>query len=814
MNGNQGALHMIGNAHIDPVWLWQWQEGFHEVMATFRSALDRMKEYDDFIFTSSSAAFYEWVENSDPQMLEEIRQRVSEGRWQIVGGWWIQPDCNIPCGESFVRQALYGQRYFHEKLGVTARVGYNPDSFGHNGMLPQILKKSGLDYYAFMRPGPHEKGLPGRLFWWEADDGSRVLAGQIPHPYCSTGKDLDEHIRRCADELKPPLTDAACYYGVGNHGGGPTKENIDSIHRLQGDASLPALVFSSPIQFFERAQAQDSTIPVVHDDLQHHAPGCYSVHSGVKRCNRQAENLLLAAEKYSTVANAVTGQPYPADFARAWKDVLFCQFHDILAGTSLEAAYDDARNMYGEAMTIAGNALNHAVQSLARRIKIPVEQDMRPIVVFNPHAWPVRANIELEFGRLDDNAVLLDDQDRLTPLQTVQPWATTRGRRRLSFVADLPALGYRVYRVAARPASLQPAPMAAGDLTMENRRLRMTFDAQTGQIASLYDKELGLEVLAGGGARPVVIDDPSDTWGHAARFDHVSGEFSARSVKLVESGPVKSVMRVESIYGSSRLIQDFTMYAEMDSIDVHVTVDWHEQCKMLKLRFPVNLQFADATYEIPYGHIVRPTDGEEEPGQSWVDITGTARESGEIYGLSVLNDGKYGFDVAGKEVGMTVLRSPAYAHHIPAVLEPGKQYSFIDQGMQRFTYTLLPHRGSWQSAGTARRAAELNQPLVALIATYHDDGALAQTASFGLVEPDNIILSVIKQAEDNDDIIVRCYETAKQATRARITLPIWKRTIEATFGPCEIKTLRIPTDPARPVTETNLLEWVDEHPAQ
>ncbi len=327
-------LHMIGNAHIDPVWLWQWQEGFHEVLATFRSALDRMKEYDDFAFVSSSAAFYEWVEKTDPQMFREIKQRVAEGRWQIVGGWWIQPDCNIPGGESFVRHGLYGQRYFKEKFGVTARVGYNVDSFGHNGMLPQILKKSGMDYYVFMRPTPQEKGLPGRLFWWESDDCSRVLTFRIPFEYCTWGKELDKHVRRNANELKAPFNELMCFYGVGNHGGGPTRENIESIKRLNDDPNFPALVFSTPEKFFAEVLAKDLPIQVVHDDLQHHASGCYAAHSGVKQWNRKAENLLMAAEKFSAIAERVTGQPYPCDFDLAWKNVLFNQFHDIMAGTT------------------------------------------------------------------------------------------------------------------------------------------------------------------------------------------------------------------------------------------------------------------------------------------------------------------------------------------------------------------------------------------------------------------------------------------------------------------------------------------------
>ena len=805
---NKRTLHMIGNAHIDPIWLWQWQEGFHEVRATFRSMLDRMKEYPEFVFTSSSAAFYMWVENSDPGMFEEIKQRVAEGRWQIVGGWWIQPDCNIPCGESFVRQALYGQHYFRDKLGVIARVGYNPDSFGHNAMLPQILKKSGLEYYVFMRPGPHEKTLPGRVFWWEADDGSRVLAGQIAHTYAASGENFENQIRRCAEEIKPPLTEGACYYGVGNHGGGPTIESIKVIRRLQVDRDLPTLAFSSPAQFFVAVQESQADIPLVHDELQHHASGCYAAHSAVKRWNRQAENLLLAAEKLSAVAAHVAAQPYPRDLAQAWQDVLFCQFHDVLAGTSLEAAYDDARAMYGEATSIAGRALNYATQSLAWNIAIPQEAGMRPIVVFNPHAWSLRASVELEMEHVGEQDALLDDKGQPVAMQTIQPWSTVRGRNRLSFIADLPALGFRVYRLTPLQENSAFATVAGSDTTLENQRFRLSFDSRSGCISSLFDKQSWINIFKGPAARPVVIDDPSDTWSHGVfRFDQVIGEFAADSVRLVEQGPVKAVVRVISSYGNSRLVQDFTLYSEMDQIDVHVMVDWHEKRKMLKLRFPVNVTSDTATYEIPYGHLVRPADGEEEPGQSWIDVSGATAESGMGYGLSLLNDGKYSFDASGSDMGLTVLRSPIYAHHNPAVPEAGTDYSYVDQGIQHFNYTLLPHRGSWQEADVVRHAAALNQPPVVLAGTYHAQGKLPQQMSFVTARPANIVVSAIKQAETGDDLIVRAYETAKVATRATISLMAWQRTIQADFAPCEIKTFRVPMNSNEPPTETSLLEW-------
>ena len=357
------TLHLIGNAHIDPVWLWPWSEGLAEVMATFRSALDRMDEFPEFTFTASSAAFYEWVEQVDPLLFAEIQRRVAQGRWRLAGGWWIEPDCNIPGGESFVRQALYGQRYFQSRFGQTARTGYCPDSFGHNGMLPQILKKSGLDFYVFMRPMPHEMALPGRVFWWQAPDGSRVLTCRLPIQYGTWSEGIEEHLRRCAGEIQPPLDELPCFYGVGNHGGGPTIANLNELLRLRAEPGLPELVFSSLEAFFENVAGK--SLPVVTGDLQHHASGCYAAHSGIKRWVRESENALLGAEKLSALAFWQAGLPYPQDFECAWKGLLFNQFHDILAGTSLEMAYTAARSQLGESLSIAARARVYAMQAIA-----------------------------------------------------------------------------------------------------------------------------------------------------------------------------------------------------------------------------------------------------------------------------------------------------------------------------------------------------------------------------------------------------------------------------------------------------------------
>jgi len=582
---------------------------------------------------------------------------------------------------------------------------------------------------------------------------------------------------------------------------------------------LPRLQFSSPNCFFESitAQLQENhlPIPVIHEELQHHASGCYAAHSGVKRWNRRAENLLMVAERFSVIANLVTGQPYSSEFKRAWKNVLFNQFHDILSGTTLEPAYEDARDAYGEAMNIAQRALNNAIQSLAWNIHIETEPGVQPLIVFNPLAWASKHNVELELGGWGESSILVDEKGERVASQLVQSLAAANGRKRLNFIADLPPLGYRVYRIVVGEKcpdmnSVQEFnALKASDTVMENNRFRLELNPHTGYITSLYDKHAQAEIFLSDAARPVVIDDPSDTWGHNVfRFDREIGAFAATRVQLVEFGAVKAVIRVESEWGNSLLAQDFILYRDLERIDVRVMVDWHDHFKMLKLRVPLKLNFPHITYEIPYGHIRRGGTGDEEPGQSWIDVSGILRETGDLYGLAILNDAKYSYDVNIRDIGLTVLRSPIYAHHIPFVPEPGGHYSFMDQGVQHFTYALLPHLGSWEQANTVRRALELNQPAIALLESYHPKGTLPQTDSYITVAPDNIVVTVLKQAEDNDDLILRAYETIQAETDATIQFPKWNRTMHAHFRPCEIKTFRIPRDASLPVVETNFLEWV------
>ena len=371
-------IFCVGNAHLDPVWMWRWQEGSSEAKATIRSALDRMKEYPDFKFVCAGAQIFQWIEQFDPRMFEEIRQRVDEGRFVIAGGWFVQPDCNLPSGESFVRHALYSQRYFREKFGCIAKVGYSVDAFGHNGNLPQLLKKSGMDQYVFMRPRAYELELPAPTFRWRAADGSEILASRMPCEYNSSQQlnEADTFEKLLADmeaEVNATSYKMLLFYGVGNHGGGPTKRNIEMIQSFHAQHPETEFIFSDLMDFFNEMRTQYHRLPIIDTDLQYHAVGCYSAISRIKQLNRRAECELLAAETYGMVARHLLGRGYPepSTLAYAWQNVMFNQFHDTIGGSCLPKAYEDSDSQLGESRSLAAKIENTALQSISWQINIP-----------------------------------------------------------------------------------------------------------------------------------------------------------------------------------------------------------------------------------------------------------------------------------------------------------------------------------------------------------------------------------------------------------------------------------------------------------
>ncbi len=803
-------IFMIGNAHIDPVWLWRWNEGFWVVRHTIRNVLKLMRKHKNFTFIFSSALMYKWLEESEPELFEELKRLVKEGRWIIVGGWWVEPDCNLPSGESFVRQALYGQKYFMNKFGRKANVGYNIDSFGHCASLPQILKKSGLSFYIFMRPGPHEKKLPSDLFWWEGIDGSKVLAYRIPLPYVATGENIIKHVKRIIARLSPGIRHAICLYGAGDHGGGPSEEDLSIIEDLESKLKNVKLVFSSPSSFFKEVLESYRTIPVVKDELQHHASGCYSVNSEVKKLNRKAEHLLLAAERLSVLSNILTNMKYPKDsLRRAWELILFCQFHDSLAGTCIPEAYEDIKNMYSEAIYRAEEAMNLATQRIASRID--TSQSKLSLIVFNPTFFKLKVPIEVEPAWGEEYTIVNEDGEAV-PSQEVQA-SSLSGRRRILFIAELPPLGYRTYSIVKEKIPSKKSILRAKNTSLENEFFIIKIDEVTGYIRSLIDKRYGVTVFKDASAVPIVIDDKSDTWSHGVfKFDKEVGKFKAFEVKVLEKGPVRATIRIKSRYGSSELWQDLMLYSNLDYIEVRSRVFWYEKHKMLKLSFPINVENPTVTYEIPYGVITRKANGEEEPGQRWVDITGITRSSqGKelMYGVTLINDSKYSFSAVNSELRMTVLRSPIYAHHIPHTPRPNVDYRYIDIGEHEFRYILYPHIGDWRQNTTYALAEFLNTRLTYIIEDQHK-GILPRIFSLVNYNTDNIVVNVLKWAEDYDGLIMRCYEAFGKEADARIKIETLKRELCFKVKPFEIKSFIIPLDIREPIRECNLLEEAQE----
>jgi alpha-mannosidase len=816
------TLHMVGHAHLDPVWLWPWQEGYQEARATFWSAIHRMDEYPDFVFTCDQVVLLAWVEESDPELFARIRERVAEGRWQMVGGWWVEPDCNMPSGESFARQGLYGQRYLKEKFGVTATVGMNVDPFGHHGMLPQILRGQGMHAYCFTRPGPHETSLAGTAFWWESPDGSRVLAYRIPFDYCSPPGDIGGQADRSLGVLDHGLGDMMIYFGVGNHGGGPTRANIESIHRYDRMGSFGRMVISSPGRYFDeftKKQGEEglAALPVWRHDLQMHAPGCYSAHSGIKIWQRRAQAAILSAERWAAVGSTLFGLEHPADdLARAWKQILFNQFHDVLPGSAIESAYDDARDQLGEAVAVAKRIITRTHNVIARHVDIPLDAGTQPVLVFNPHPWPVTTPVELQYGAQPRGVHVVDGDGRPTTAQRTQSVAATddQGRGAIVFEASVPPLGYRLYRLrsGAAPADLPAGALYASGTVLENERLRVQIDPRTGWLAGLLDKRTGVDLVAGArGEHTQICQDPTDTWGHrVVSYRWPGAPMRTTRVTLRESGPLRARLRVEREWNSSTLVEEFILGHRADHVEVRVTIDWREKAHLLKLCFPTAVADPVSTYEIPYGAIVQPVDGGENAAQSWVDISGTV--GGRPAGLAVVNNAKHGYDVSPARpggdtasIGITAVRSPVYSWHDPRQLDPDGFYAYQDQGMHSFRYLLVPHRGDWRAADLPRRAAELGAPVRAMLESFHH-GSLPDRQSYLSDGGGPVVVTAVKGGEDGPDLVVRAVETTGRPGRARIEVPMLGRVIAADFGPFQIRTFRVPVDGGE-VHEVDLVEW-------
>jgi alpha-mannosidase len=790
-------VRLSGNSHIDAAWLWPSTETVDVVRRTFATALQLMDEFPQYTYTQSAAAYSEWIVDKYPDEYKQIQDRIKQGRWELVGGMWVEPDLNIPDGESLVRQLLIGKRYFKEKFGVDTRIGWNPDSFGYNWQLPQIYKKSGMDYFVTQKMAWNDTTqLPMKIFWWQSPDGSRVLT-YFPHDYAN---DIDP-VRIAADvarsrELNPGVTEMMHLFGVGDHGGGPTRSMLNTgVHWSNPKMVYPPMKWGGAQGFFSDIEGKLDTqhspvwnyktlalgdirlsqpapgkisLPVWNDELyfEYHR-GVFTTQANHKRSNRQAEELMLNAEKISSLA-WIDGASYPgAQLTEAWKKVLFNQFHDLAAGSGIGVIYRDAQRDYDVVRWTAKDASIQAFHRIAGEINTKASPGV-PLMVWNPLAWErtdlVEADVQMPEATKDGIAVV-DSRGSALPMQILSSDAATNSYKLLIEAKNVPSMGYEILHVVPGKREV-PTALKASGLTLENEFLRVTVDAQSGCITSLFDKRTKFESIVSGACGNELVafkDTPKDydAWNIDADFEKVFTNLDkADSVQLIDRGPLCAAIRVTRTWQNSKFVQDIRLYAGLDRVDVANDIDWHETHVLLKAAFPLAASSGEATFEIPYGSIERPTTRNnkveqakfEVPALRWADLGDAS------HGFSLINESKYGYDAKGNVLRISLLRSPTWP-------DPN-----ADRGRHRFLYSLYPHAGDWRQAMTVRRGYEFNYELQSMQLEAHE-GRLPPEHSFITVSSPDVVLTAVKKAEDADGLILRFYEWAGQGGDVQITVP-------------------------------------------
>ncbi|MBA7509798.1 hypothetical protein ES705_01767 [subsurface metagenome] len=761
-------IHMIGHAHIDMTWLWPLEETFNNVCPnTFNTVNKLMEEYPEFKFSQSQAYLYEKMENKYPYIFQNIKKRVNEGRWDITASAWVEFDPTMACGESIVRQILYAKLYIKEKFGFDTEVCWMPDNFGHPWTLPQILKKSGLNYYYFMRSS--RKGFD--LFFWESPDGSRVIAFNSAYLGNVDSKTLIQLAKY--NKANKNVDTSMFVYGIGDHGGGPTKEDIELINKLNKKNVYPKLEFSTTKKYFEDIKNNYKNLPVLKDEPGIGFDGCYTIHSDLKIHNRMCEKLLLDAEKIGSIS-AILGGEYP-DLEESWKSTLFNQFHDLLPGSSIKSAYDYTNKEAEISEKKALDSINKSILYISNNIK--TKDKGIPIIVFNTLAWQRDDVVKINMlDKIPEKIVICDDNGKTYPAQIVNG--------QLIFIAEeIPALGYKTFYISKGVYSGDS--IVKDGLKLENEFFLMGIDKNSGTISYLYDKKNKKIVMRDRIDEGIVPENtfpfnleasemsnlnfpvtrtftnnllqvlyeekhpmPDSVIGPISKIENLLRD---TEIEILATGSVMGSIRIKKKFNKSIIIQDINLYRKINRIDIDTYINWKENSEpnapdpMLKASFTPVLGKTKATFEIPFGSIERVADGREVPALNWVDI------SDENYGLSLLSDTKYGFDVKGNTVRITLIRNSNEPDPDP------------DIGEQRFTYSLYPHNCDWKYSNTVKRGLELNHKFITSYYIRTNKNCLPTNLppkkSFLLIDNPNVILTCLKKAEMDKNLIFRVYET-------------------------------------------------------
>ena len=823
------TVHLICNAHLDPVWQWEWEEGVAIAISTFRTAADLCEEFDGFVFNHNEAILYKWIEEYQPDLFARIQRLVNDGKWHIMGGWHLQPDCNMPSGESFIRQILIGKTYFREKFGVEPRTAINFDPFGHSRGLVQILAKSGYDSYIHMRPSQADLPLESEQFVWVGFDGSEVMVSR-----CGGYASYLGHARAKVEGHLQQAGDASCtmvLWGVGDHGGGPSRKDLADLKALIESDTGFDIKHSTPEAYFAQLAQGGSSMPRVERDLNPWGVGCYTSQIRLKQKYRLLENELYSLEKTAAAA-ALPGQiGYPSEeIASATYDLATCQFHDILPGSSVQAVEEMSLRVLDHGLETISRAKARAFYALASGQE-PAQDGEIPILVYNPHPYKVRTTVECEIQLADQNwgdeftTTPVHRDGALIPSQNEQEAGNVNldWRKRVAFLADLEPSSMNRFDCRLEVLPARPTPDSQpdnGKITFKTDEVEVVVNCKTGLIDRY--RIGGVECVGPNAFEPIVMMDNEDPWGMRSHsFRNVVGRFTLMSpedgtrfsgvtagtiasVRVIEDGAVRTVVEAVFEYGHSEICQRYKLPKAGSEIEIETRVHWNEKDRMLKLSVPVPLGCSRYLGQTAFGYHELPADGNECVAQKWVAVVSSDGASA----LTCINDGVYGSDCSEDGLRLTLLRSPAYAahpiHDRPIV--PQDRYTpRIDQGERLFRFWLSAGPFTERLAAIDREALVRNEKPFAV--SFFPSGAGAKPGSFVTLSDDVIQMTTAKMSEDGASLIVRLFEPTGSARSTVLLIPDLGIEREVSLAAFEVKTLRI--DPSTgAVVECDLLERV------
>ncbi len=828
---------LVCNAHIDPVWLWEWEEGVAEVLSTFRTAADFCDTWDGLVFNHNESILYSWIEEYDPHLFRRIQDLVTKGKWHIMGGWFLQPDCNMPSGESMVRQILKGRRYFTEKFGARPETAINFDSFGHNRGLVQLLVQGGYTSYLFCRPFQEDCPLPSDDFIWEGYDGSKIAVNRGFNHYLSLRGEARKKIEDWIDKHWGEET-GLVLWGIGNHGGGPSKVDLEAITALQEEETGYTILHGTPEEYFGEVEFTKNP-PKVDKNLTPWAAGCYTSMIRLKQKHRLLENLLYSTEKMSCESEIQGITSFTSEqnnIEEACYDLLLSEFHDILPGSATEEVEEYGHQLLDHGIEIVRRERARVFFNLLRLQKPAVPESI-PVFCYNPHPYPVPGVFECEFNLPDQNwteeitLIRMTSEGKDIPCQVEKESSNLNldWRKKVSFHASLPPSSMSVFSCfPERRMRDDAAPPAEEkqDIIITTDDLRVVINCQTGLVDEYCIH--GASLTAPGAFLPEVREDNADPWGslvhsfskvlgvfrlmnpeEAALFAGFSGTEPLKPVRIIEAGPVRTVVEALFSYNDSAVCQRYAIPKTGTELRLDMRIYWNEKDRFCKLKVPLNTKHTwNLTVERIFGSEEVPGDRSEQVFQKWaMAVTET-----EDRALICVNNGIYALDFSGKEVSFSLVRSPAYAAlpigTKPFVLE--KRFNpRIDQGVHRFTF--------WFDGGntddirsSVSRTAQIKNEAPFILSAFPPgteqavSGHVGNTPVFTL-EPNTVICTAFKKAGNRNGYIIRVFETTGDGANCCIRFPGLNVKKELYIPGFKVKTFFVDPE-AEQIIETGLLE--------